>query len=913
MSQHITTPTFIIGLGGIGNAVARLVYQRYMSAEGQLPPTVRIRSFDTASQAPLEFAAELPSSMFTQLGAFNANQVIQHIDSFPLVNRWWTYDRASMALGYIENGAGAKRPVGRLVFFQEFRKIHEALYADFVGPKSNDVQNRLIEQGLGEVKLTPRVFIVGSIAGGTGAGMFLDAALLSRHLLSSVGYNAASMTGVFGLPSIIALASNDDGTQQHRERQVNASGALAELDLLMRGWESTAVAVNYPAPVGMVRPDPPILNQVFLFSASKSKGVRFERQSDVLQRVAHFVFGQVSLGVGVKTLQIMDNLASKFDPGQRRVVDGMVAIYGSFGVEWLEVPHKRLVSKWCEAIGTDVAAGVAEFRWAEQPRVNLESTLKSKLTDRLETFNKTLAWVSATPDSVMTFRGVQDVQPLVDRIQAATSKRELSDAVQAFDTQLPSVLEAVRRDVKGIPDRQVQLAWVRDQVSSLIADEGFRAGGARRFLEATAGQLDRVTASVLPVESGQEMLGSCGGGFLKRLTTLPAVDWAKRRVVQQARTVLANEVGNHATHLAQACRDEARRVALLQQAVRDAGSDLINRTSSAWEPPADSWMLDDDDISAAIAENSRGVCRAVVAAVAEELAVEVRNGALPTSESDREALEQKFSSMAVAAIKREATKLTKRPADTVKRIKDRMATCEPMAHIFDDGIELVQTMGVDQKTTPVKVVLTALRDEQRGAIDAWARDQRRDMGSESAFQVAESPDAMRDDALHLTYGWPLWLFREVRDCLNAARDMRGSAPYAVATSRVLGEVAAAKDHTIEPVGRERGRLLFAYALVRGEVDPVRTDTIRFSESVFGTQDAAISLDMARQRFSTHGLSRTYDRFLGAQLDRAREFKRETSEKVESVRSRIGQLPPDMAGEYRDALKLVEADLAKIIA
>ncbi len=64
----LTTPTFIIGLGGIGQKVTFLLADRFHNSRwGGVPPTIRLRAIDTAPEEKYE----IPISRyrhFTQVG-----------------------------------------------------------------------------------------------------------------------------------------------------------------------------------------------------------------------------------------------------------------------------------------------------------------------------------------------------------------------------------------------------------------------------------------------------------------------------------------------------------------------------------------------------------------------------------------------------------------------------------------------------------------------------------------------------------------------------------------------------------------------------------------------------------------------------------------------------------------------------
>ncbi|MBU4448178.1 MAG: tubulin-like doman-containing protein, partial [Proteobacteria bacterium] len=317
----LTTPTFIIGLGGIGQKVTFLVANRFENSRwGEVPETMRIRAIDSA---PAE-AFEIPVSRcryFTQLGPFDANQTIQNIELFPEINKWWDYP--GLTPGFIAMGAGAKRPVGRLVFFREFAKLYGVLKDDFRVPLAETLQQRLIAEGLDRVKIQqPQVYIVGSLAGGTCSGMLIDTAFLIRKLLQDVGYESGgiNITAILGLQSVIEVATHDGTLNAARDRRLNAYAAVREIDYLFDGWPQD-FQLDYPAPMHSFKPDQPLFNQVYLFTTAQMGGFFFNDQREILTRVAHFIFGQVASETGAVAATILDNRKDAFNPDQRRFGD----------------------------------------------------------------------------------------------------------------------------------------------------------------------------------------------------------------------------------------------------------------------------------------------------------------------------------------------------------------------------------------------------------------------------------------------------------------------------------------------------------------------------------------------------------------------------------------------------------------
>ncbi len=914
---QITTPTFIIGLGGIGNFVVRLIRERYLSTDMDIPDTLRLRSIDTANQADYPLARPLPEECFTKVGDFDANGVVQDLGLFPLVKRWWKYPSSAYTMGFISNGAGAKRPVGRLVFFQEFKRIFDVLQADLAGPKRVDVQNKMVEQGLGLVKLTPRVFVIGSLAGGTCAGTFIDVAFLLRRMLADMGYevSGASINGIFALPSVIHLASKDGTTLAGGQRQVNAYASLRDLDYLMRGWNSPDMQLSYPSPVGDFSPAAPLFNQLYLFTGAKQDGTIYQKQEDVLQRVAHFIFGQVALGTGEETLQTLDNFRSFFDPSQRGVKDGMIAIYSAFGVEWLEVPHQQLLKAWCERISPEVAARIADFKWGEQPLKNLDRVLLENLGESHKPYREVLDLAKAQVEDVSALSLAADLQPYLTQVQNAKSKDELKDALMRFEAQLPALVEPIHSLGRKLPAAPDDAEWVQRIASKLIRDEGFRIGGSRRLLEAAEAQLNAVAELSAGSEAKlDDVVKKCGGGLFHKIDSAPAAAWVRAKYHQQMRAALKASCGGKAASLAGRCRTMAHFLGELQRLVKDEVSGLALRVNASFEPSRENWLLDQEQIDAA-AVNSEAVARAVASEVSASLAlrVELMGGELAHEELG--GFRAYLRDFATAAIEREAMDRTRRPDNAVDRLKNRLSVCQPMAQLIRQEVELRRVMRPEQVAPPLKMVVTSLSGEDRDRLDRWADEERRGSNNVNAFKIVHSNDNLRDDALHVSFGWPLWLFSEVRQCSDVFAKVQRENCQMTDFAPVLGELPEAAGHDIRPVSGTESRLKFAYAVVLGKIKPVRLDEFVFDSGLFGDMGAAKSFEDAFELFQTRGLRRNVERWLAEQKRAPEQFKSLASDRVKHIREQLGvegAVPGQLHADLTDYAGLVEEDVKKIV-
>jgi serine/threonine protein kinase len=95
------------------------------------------------------------------------------------------------------------RALGRLAFVDNYRLIAGRLKSELEACTRQDVlttANRHTRLGLRTNR--PRVYVVASLAGGTGSGMFIDAGYVCRFLLRQLGYADPDVVGIFFVPEV---------------------------------------------------------------------------------------------------------------------------------------------------------------------------------------------------------------------------------------------------------------------------------------------------------------------------------------------------------------------------------------------------------------------------------------------------------------------------------------------------------------------------------------------------------------------------------------------------------------------------------------------------------------------------------------------------------------------------------------
>jgi serine/threonine protein kinase len=208
VGDGVLFPALVIGLGQQGLSVLQHLREAFDEHVGgrSLLPNVRFLFLDTDPQASRQ-ATQGPSDR-----ALAASEVLP-----TKLRRASHYLRPQGARGPIETWFHMKmlyriprnytttglRALGRLAFFDNYRLIAGRLEQELKACTAPDLLVGAI--GLSKLGLRtnrPRVYIVTSLAGGTGSGMFIDLAYVVRQQLKKLGYDQPDVVGVFLLPPV---------------------------------------------------------------------------------------------------------------------------------------------------------------------------------------------------------------------------------------------------------------------------------------------------------------------------------------------------------------------------------------------------------------------------------------------------------------------------------------------------------------------------------------------------------------------------------------------------------------------------------------------------------------------------------------------------------------------------------------
>ena len=263
-------PTIVIGLGTFGGHVVSnlrtLVFEE-LGVAGL--PIFRFMQITTHQDLQAEFKIhpenlerEEEWEMFHFLKATIPTQDVTRIqtvmeDDDPLSNaepgwrRWFDGSLAKNADICSVNGAKNIRMLGRACLWNNWIRIQERLTNTIqhithhqAVDKANEILGDYYARKKGEAQARrenyvdnarPRIYIVGSLCGGTCSGMFLDVA----YFFKTCGFRECDIFGMFSIP-------DKHTSQQPSQKRLcaNAMAALFELDFFMH--DSTEYSVHLP-------------------------------------------------------------------------------------------------------------------------------------------------------------------------------------------------------------------------------------------------------------------------------------------------------------------------------------------------------------------------------------------------------------------------------------------------------------------------------------------------------------------------------------------------------------------------------------------------------------------------------------------------------------------------------------------
>ncbi|MFC2172930.1 tubulin-like doman-containing protein [Acidobacteriota bacterium] len=317
------TKAIVIGLGGTGALGVLHAKKRLIDVYGEVPPTYKFLVFDTAPQIPLQLEdGELRLEDGVEFHHFTVDKVknvIKHDD----IAVWFDPE---VSVSAIKNGAGQKRHVGRISLFRHYPEIKTCLER-----AEKALTHYTIDTRIGNRYViaddTINVYVVTSIAGGTGAGYFLDLGFILRNIFP----DNTQLRAFLVLPDIY-----QNGAFFTDRVSMNAYGSLLELDRWMN-ISQREVETYWIANEEIKVDEPPFDWVVFIDDESRS-GLSYDSVSDLAEMIGLSIFTLTSQ-VGEQVDSVWDNAKDRLD----RAWKGKKTKYCGLGVAELVYDPDRAI------------------------------------------------------------------------------------------------------------------------------------------------------------------------------------------------------------------------------------------------------------------------------------------------------------------------------------------------------------------------------------------------------------------------------------------------------------------------------------------------------------------------------------------------------------------------------------------
>jgi Tubulin like/Double zinc ribbon len=476
------SPTLMIGVGGTGKEVLLRLRRRIVERYGSLSmlPFLQFMHLDTDTTAAAHEQYDLRGSddplhqevRFKPIERVDltidggTGKYIEHINNFPQIKRWFPTGGKIAGLGNLGEGAGQVRMASRLGFFHapNFSRIAGRLEQCKGLLRDAAILQRSSRLGFEFDPQGMNIFVIASLAGGTGSGTFLDIAFLLQRYFPN-----AERVGILLLPGFFT-----DYAGGERVR-ANGYAALTELNhysfghAFLADWDGGR-SENLP---------PPPFSTTYLIDGLNEAGLVIGssgKEYDAYRMISEVLFQDYSIGkfagmkratrvnlvnfnLNVYTHNFLNEALRKGNRESHKniVGDTYPTRFGSFGLATISFPTDRVQS----ACASRLAVQILDF-WQK-------SLLEDPL-DRLFT-------------NFVSHDDVQFAQGRYERRDGGgvIERKDIETALMVYDSgggkTFPSYLwqkaQSARSEVEAAPSGQKahRLTENRQQMEQLLAKE----------------------------------------------------------------------------------------------------------------------------------------------------------------------------------------------------------------------------------------------------------------------------------------------------------------------------------------------------------------------------------------------------------------------------------------------------------
>lgn len=272
--------------------------------------------------------------------------------------------------GY-EEGVGHRRQAGRLCLWENWPRVRDAIIQTVEGVNTSESRTRadwflrenyfvrkpsrasLPADSL--VDAVPRVYLVGTLCGGTCSGTFLDLAFFFRSLLDA--RNRSNLRDL-GRTEIVGLFTIPDSIYIRKEKSlphvVSCWAALLELDFYTK--EETVYEVQFPNQPPFKTPEPPFTTAYLVSKRNTGRmGFTEDDLEGLHQMCAMNLFTEVVAGMASVKAGNRTNLPASGSGFFKTNASGYIRAFSSLGLSAMWYPRYRITKAICRRLGEEMA------------------------------------------------------------------------------------------------------------------------------------------------------------------------------------------------------------------------------------------------------------------------------------------------------------------------------------------------------------------------------------------------------------------------------------------------------------------------------------------------------------------------------------------------------------------------------
>jgi len=369
-------PTILIGIGGTGKEVLLRIRRQFTEKYGSISsfPIAAYLYIDTDAAPSEESGLARERDFLINEIDFQPNEkvfnpvnpadYIQSIQNVPHIKRWLNTSGEIGKLGTMNTGAGQIRPAARLALFHNYDEIISKLSsakARITDSRSiNIVKDKYKIKNVTTEKIN--IYVITSVSGGTGSGMFIDMGLILRNLFK----NQAITTSYLLLPKIF---------QGYGKERVYANGYAAMKELehfnfknkFFVSWKNNEEKAFLPG----------VYDDVYLIDGENYKNLSLSDLSskDIFKMVADTIFQDFSnsdfanykRGVRVNLTQYKQ----RFFPEDTNSSDNLYSRrYSTLGQATLSLPTDRIILSCTYKLCKDIMEYYLSFAEGSQTEID---------------------------------------------------------------------------------------------------------------------------------------------------------------------------------------------------------------------------------------------------------------------------------------------------------------------------------------------------------------------------------------------------------------------------------------------------------------------------------------------------------------------------------------------------------------